>query len=37
MVFITQPISLGFIVATAVILLVMMLPALRKRRGSITG
>jgi TctA family transporter len=35
-VFITQPISLGFIVATAAIVIVMLLPALRKRRESIT-
>ncbi len=35
-VFITQPISLGFILATMAIIVVMMLPALRKRRSSIT-
>jgi TctA family transporter len=35
-VFITQPISLGFLIATALIVIVMMLPALRRRRGSIT-
>jgi len=36
-VFVRQPISLAFIIATAVILLVMVLPAVRKRRGEITG
>ena len=36
MVFLTQPISLGFIIATVLIVIVMMLPALRKRRGDIT-
>jgi TctA family transporter len=36
MVFLTQPISLGFVIATALIVVVMMLPALRKRRGHIT-
>jgi TctA family transporter len=35
-VFVTQPISLGFIVATAAIVVVMLLPALRKRRDRIT-
>jgi TctA family transporter len=37
MAFLTQPISLGFIIATALIVVVMTLPALRKRRGDITG
>ncbi len=36
-VFVTRPISLGFIIATVLILVVMALPALRKRRGDITG
>jgi putative tricarboxylic transport membrane protein len=36
-VFVRQPISLAFIIATAVILVVMVLPAVRKRRGEITG
>jgi TctA family transporter len=35
-VFVTQPISLGFIIVTVFIVFVMMLPALRKRRGQIT-
>jgi TctA family transporter len=34
-VFITQPISLGFVIATAVIVIVMMLPALRRRRSRL--
>ncbi|MBI5581140.1 MAG: tripartite tricarboxylate transporter permease [Deltaproteobacteria bacterium] len=37
MVFLTQPISLGFVIATVLIVVVMMAPALRKRRGDITG
>ena len=36
-VFVRQPISLAFIIATVAILLVMVLPAVRKRRGEITG
>jgi TctA family transporter len=35
-VFVTRPISLGFISATVVILLVMWLPAIKKRREAIT-
>ena len=35
-VFVTQPISLGFLAATAAIVVVMLLPALRKRRDRIT-
>ena len=35
-VFLTRPISLGFITATVLILIVMVLPAVRKRRGDIT-
>jgi len=35
-VFVTRPISLGFIVATVLILIVVMLPALRKGRDEIT-
>jgi len=37
MVFLTEPISLGFVIATVLIVVVMMVPALRKRRGDITG
>ena len=37
MVFVTQPISLGFLIVTVLILAGMMLPALRKRRHEITG
>ncbi len=36
LVFVTRPISLGFIIATVLILIVMVLPAVRKRRGDIT-
>ena len=36
-VFVRQPISLAFIIATVVILVVMVLPAVRNRRGEITG
>jgi TctA family transporter len=36
-VFVTRPISLAFIIATAIILVVMVLPAVRQRRGEITG
>jgi putative tricarboxylic transport membrane protein len=36
-VFITRPISLAFIVVSALILVIMMLPAVKKRRGNITG
>jgi putative tricarboxylic transport membrane protein len=36
-VFITRPISLAFIIASFLILVVMMLPAVKKRRGDITG
>jgi len=35
-VFLTQPISLGFLIITALIAVTMLLPALRKRRGDIT-
>jgi putative tricarboxylic transport membrane protein len=37
LVFVTQPISLAFIIVTVLILVVMALPALRKRRGDIAG
>ena len=37
MVFITQPISLAFNIATVLNLIIMVLPAVRKRRGDITG
>jgi putative tricarboxylic transport membrane protein len=36
-VFVTEPISLAFNIATVLILIVMVLPAVRKRRGDITG
>jgi TctA family transporter len=36
-VFVTQPISLAFIIVTVLILIVMVLPAVRNRRGDITG
>src|SRR5438034_303049 len=36
-VFVTRPISLGFIIATALILVVIVLPAVRSRRGEIAG
>jgi TctA family transporter len=36
-VFITRPISLGFVIATVLILIMMAAPAIRKRRGDITG
>ena len=36
-VFITRPISLGFIIATILILVVIVLPAVRNRRGEIAG
>jgi TctA family transporter len=35
-VFITRPISLAFVIATVLILIVMVLPAVRKRREKIT-
>jgi putative tricarboxylic transport membrane protein len=36
-VFITRPLSLVFVIATILILVVMAAPAMRKRRGNITG
>jgi TctA family transporter len=36
-VFFTRPISLGFLIATALILVVIVLPAVRSRRGEIAG
>jgi len=36
-VFVTQPISLAFIIVTVLILIVMVLPAVRNRRGDLTG
>jgi putative tricarboxylic transport membrane protein len=36
-VFVTRPISLGFIIATILILVVMVLPGIRARRAAITG
>jgi len=35
MVFVTHPISLAFIVITVIILIVMVAPAVKKRRGEI--
>ncbi|HYC44141.1 MAG TPA: tripartite tricarboxylate transporter permease [Burkholderiales bacterium] len=35
-VFFTRPISLGFMIATAIIVIIMVLPALKKRRAAIT-
>ena len=35
-VFVTRPISLGFVIATVLIIIVMALPAIRKRREAIT-
>ena len=35
-VFVTRPISLGFVIATVVILIIMLLPAIRARREAIT-
>jgi putative tricarboxylic transport membrane protein len=37
MVFLTRPISLGFVIATVLVIIMMSAPALRKRRGVITG
>jgi len=37
MVFLTRPISCAFIIVTVLILIVMVLPAVRRRRGDITG
>jgi TctA family transporter len=36
-VFVRRPLSLVFIIATALILLVMVMPAVRQRRGEIAG
>jgi len=36
-VFVTRPISLGFMIATVLIIVVMVLPAVKARRGEITG
>jgi putative tricarboxylic transport membrane protein len=36
-VFVTRPISLAFTLVTVLILIVMVLPAVRKQRGNITG
>ena len=36
-VFFTRPISLGFMIATALIVIVMVVPAVRARRAEITG
>jgi TctA family transporter len=36
-VFFTRPISLGFLIATALIVVIIVLPAVRSRRGEIAG
>jgi TctA family transporter len=36
-VFFTRPISLAFLIATVLILVVIVLPAVRSRRGEIAG
>jgi TctA family transporter len=36
-VFVTRPISLAFMIATALILIVIVAPAVRKHRGEIAG
>jgi TctA family transporter len=36
-VFVTRPISLGFIIATVLIIVIMALPAIKARRGELTG
>jgi putative tricarboxylic transport membrane protein len=36
-VFLTRPISLTFLIATVLILIVMVMPAVRKRRDHIAG
>jgi TctA family transporter len=36
-VFVTRPISLGFIIATVLILIVMLAPAVKQNRQHITG
>jgi len=36
-VFVTRPISLAFIIVTLAIVVVMVAPAMKKRRGEITG
>jgi TctA family transporter len=36
-VFLTRPLSLAFVIATVLILVAMSAPAMRKRRGDITG
>jgi TctA family transporter len=36
-VFFTRPISLGFMIATVLIVLIMVVPAVRARRAVITG
>jgi TctA family transporter len=36
-VFVTRPISLAFIIITAIIVVVMVAPVVKKRRGEITG
>jgi TctA family transporter len=36
-VFVTRPISLGFIIATVLVVIIMALPAIKTRREAITG
>jgi putative tricarboxylic transport membrane protein len=37
MIFLTRPISLAFIIVSVLLLIVMVMPAVRKRRGNIAG
>jgi putative tricarboxylic transport membrane protein len=37
MIFLTRPISLAFILVSVLLLVLMMMPAVRKRRGHIAG
>jgi len=37
MVFLQRPISLAFVIASVLLLIVMSMPALKKRRSDITG
>jgi TctA family transporter len=36
-VFVTRPISLGFVIATVLVIIVMLAPAVKARRAAITG
>ncbi len=37
LVFVTRPINLAFVIATALIMIMIAMPALKRRRGDITG